>query len=613
MPIERPSGSLIRVTLTGLAPTGEATAEYDGLRVRAFGGLPGEEVLAEVLAEVAGRLDVRVAEVMQASPYRIESTCPYFGNCTGCQWQNVGYDHQLHLKNSLVEQALVSAGFEHVPLAPIVPARNTHGYRNHARLTVGAGDCPGFVNRLSNRFVAVSECRLMHPLVNGVIRHMSGRLQHASQVSIRCGIKTREVLIQPALGDNIGLPSGQPWYHEVLCGRTFRISSSAFFQVNTEQAERLVSMVRERLDLNGRGLLVDAYAGVGTFAALFSHEAGKVIAIEDSSAAVQDALLNTTGLGNVTIAKGKVEDVLGTLEQEADLVLLDPSRRGCHPAALQSLLRTPPKRVIYVACEPSTLARDLKVLTGGGYILEEVAPIDLFPHTHHVECVATLKLDCKAHSSFRLRKSVVLASASPRRKEIMAGMGMIFTCQPACEEEPVPSCENPVEMAVECALHKARSVASTLESGTVVGADTIVVLDNKVLGKPASDEEAIDFLRRLRGKEHRVITGMAVIDAGSGKEVTGYRRTRVFMRKYADQEILDYVATGDARDKAGAYAIQDEGFHPVKGIKGCYLNVVGLPPCVLMRLLQEMGLYPEVRRGWKSPGNCPDCKRLSRS
>ena len=118
------------------------------------------------------------------------------------------------------------------------------------------------------------------------------------------------------------------------------------------------------------------------------------------------------------------------------------------------------------------------------------------------------------------------------------------------------------------------------------------------------------MLQRLRGREHRVVTGLALMDAATHEEVTGYRSTQVRMRDYGDDEISAYVATGNAGDKAGAYGIQDADFHPVARVAGCYLNVVGLPPCTLMRLLSRLGILPTIDPNWAPPGRCSDCRRL---
>ena len=173
-------------------------------------------------------------------------------------------------------------------------------------------------------------------------------------------------------------------------GHPFRIGSPSFFQTNTAQTERLVELVRSHLHLSGQELLVDAYAGVGTFAVLMAPSVCKVIAIEESTAAVRDAAINTLGIENLEYIEGKTEEVLGALDSAPDALVLDPPRVGCHPDTLRAVLRRPPGRVVYVSCDPETLARDLAILVEGGYAVDTVEPVDMFPQTYHVECVAAL-------------------------------------------------------------------------------------------------------------------------------------------------------------------------------------------------------------------------------
>jgi 23S rRNA (uracil1939-C5)-methyltransferase len=144
------------------------------------------------------------------------------------------------------------------------------------------------------------------------------------------------------------------------------------------------------VDTGPDGTVIDAYGGVGTFAVLLSPHVGKVISIEESAQAVQDARVNTEGLANVELVLGKTEDVLASIPGPVEAIVLDPPRSGCQPEALRAVIEHGPRRVVYVSCEPETLARDLRVMVDAGYALVEVQPVDMFPHTHHVECVATL-------------------------------------------------------------------------------------------------------------------------------------------------------------------------------------------------------------------------------
>ena len=201
-------------------------------------------------------------------------------------------------------------------------------------------------------------------------------------------------MIQPKLG--VARATGQKHMTMSLLGRSFRVSAPSFFQVNAAQAARMAELVVQRCDAGAGDTVVDAYAGVGTFAVLLAERAGKVIAIEEAGPAVEDAKVNAAGCPNVELRLGKAEAILPTLTEPIAAVVLDPPRSGCHRGTLDAVLAARPRRVVYVSCDPASLARDLRILidggVDGGYRLEEVQPVDMFPHTHHTECVATLSL-----------------------------------------------------------------------------------------------------------------------------------------------------------------------------------------------------------------------------
>jgi 23S rRNA (uracil1939-C5)-methyltransferase len=185
---------------------------------------------------------------------------------------------------------------------------------------------------------------------------------------------------------------------EQLAGETFRIRPSSFFQTNTAQAEKMMRMVLDGLLRSAPSeerhlTVVDAYCGVGTFSLLLARRVGKVIAIEESASAIKDAQWNLREVGNVEIRQGKVEDVLPELAEEVDGLVIDPPRAGCQRSVLDTLAHHPPARIVYVSCDPSTLARDLHVLchVHSTYRLRSVQPLDMFPQTAHIECVAVLE------------------------------------------------------------------------------------------------------------------------------------------------------------------------------------------------------------------------------
>lgn len=187
---------------------------------------------------------------------------------------------------------------------------------------------------------------------------------------------------------------------------------------------------------------------------------------------------------------------------------------------------------------------------------------------------------------------LVLASASPRRKSLLALLGIPFAVQPAGVQEVNHDGEGPADMAARLSATKARAVGAAVPGRVVIAADTLVYLDGKVLGKPADEDEAIEMLRRLRGRPHVVFSGVTLIDGRAEWQRTEVAATTVRMRRYSDGEIAAYVSSGDPLDKAGAYAIQYRDFRPVECVEGCYANVMGLPLCHLYNLLCAAGASP---------------------
>ncbi|MBM4406141.1 MAG: 23S rRNA (uracil(1939)-C(5))-methyltransferase RlmD [Chloroflexi bacterium] len=384
----------VQLTIEEMAFMGEGLARHGDDLVYVANTIQGEEVIATLRWKSRRYLEAEVKEILKPSPHRVTPPCRYYGECTGCQWQHIAYPHQLELKAKLVaDQLRRVGGFTEAIVRPTIGCEEPWAYRNHARFTVRreSGQL-GFVHRSRHRFVRIDHCLIMEAGVNRLLGQLQERCGETTQLSIRYGVKTDSFLIQPTLkSDKVTVPTGQKHYEEEMLGRRFRVASPSFFQVNVRQAERLIGVVREALSLTGRETLVDAYAGVGTFAALLAPSARQVIAIEESSSAVADARLNIEGLANVTLAEGKTEEVMAQMAERPDAVILDPPRTGCHKTTLDSLVRLQPPRVAYVSCDPESLARDLKVLCASGYELIEVQPVDMFPHTYHIEAVANLR------------------------------------------------------------------------------------------------------------------------------------------------------------------------------------------------------------------------------
>ena len=194
-----------------------------------------------------------------------------------------------------------------------------------------------------------------------------------------------------------------------------------------------------------------------------------------------------------------------------------------------------------------------------------------------------------------IQRELVLASTSPRRRELLSCLGIDFRVVPPSTLENMLPDETPREMVERLALSKAMSVARSLSGGLVIGADSVVVLDGRALGKPVDDAQAREMLRSLRGREHQVMTGLALVDAANRDTRVTSESSLVTMRDYSDDQLDAYVASGEPMDKAGAYAVQDRVFRPAEQLEGCYTNVMGLPLCSLVNMIQDAGL--EVRSG----------------
>ncbi len=628
-------GQQMTLDLTSWGRLGEAMADYQGNDVFVFGGIPGERVVAEVVRVRRNHVAARILEVLEPSPHRVTPPCGYFGDCTGCQWQHLDYQEQLSAKRDKVVDALARVGgFDAPNVCPVIPSERQYGYRNHARFTVGQaggrdgarndvknggpggergslGGFLGFVNRETRQFVAIDECQIMHDQINLRLSQLQGNCDETTQLSIRAGTETQDFLVQPQLfHPDIPIPTGQKSYADSVGGKQFRVSSPSFFQVNIEQAAAALDAVRRCLDLQPDDVLLDAYTGVGTFAVLLAPYVKKVLAVEESSAAVADAKDNASGVENLEFILGRTEEVLYRLEEKPSALVLDPPRSGCKPEALASLIDLGIPKVAYVSCDAETLARDLKVLCQGGYRLNQVVPIDMFPQTHHVECVAALSYERPAIADNGTEiKQLVLASASPRRKELLEGLGLRFQVEPANIEEAVLEGESAQETVSRLSQEKAAAVASTLDSGLVIGADSLVVLNGQPIGKPVDEEDARRMLRSLRGTSHQVTTGITVIDAGSGRSLTANMTSDVNLRLISDEAIEASIASGTPMDKAGAYAVQDTVLRPAASWDGCYSNIVGLPMCKLLEFLEELGYgQPADRRRAAEycRGNCPN-------
>ncbi len=400
--------------LTDMAHGGDALGRHEGKVIFVPYAMPGEEALVEIVEDKGRYARGRLVEILSPSPQRVDPPCPHFGpgKCGGCQWQHIAYQAQLEFKAAVVGDQLARLG--RLPDVPLkmkrpIPSTSPWHYRNHVQFSISDDGRLGFVSAKGRRVETIEVCYLLHPLLEELFTALDLELPGLARLSLRAGVNTGDQMmifethddLPPALESDLpvscvlllsdGTPVnliGSNHITEMVAGRRFHISATSFFQVNTAAAEELVRVVGEYLAPTSEETLLDAYCGVGMFALSLADKVGHVIGIEEDEGAVADARLNASELTNVEFIEGSVETSLPQLDRPIDLAVLDPPRQGCKPEALRALVELAPRRIVYVSCDPATLARDARRLAEGGYQLVEVQPVDMFPQTYHVESVA---------------------------------------------------------------------------------------------------------------------------------------------------------------------------------------------------------------------------------
>jgi 23S rRNA (uracil1939-C5)-methyltransferase len=397
-----------------LAIYGPAWLEKPELRQRlttfsVTGGLPEELIEIEVTWSLPrpGRKrarhvpdpTTRLMRVIEAATMRVESRCAVFGVCGGCQFQSMAYSAQLAWKTGRVRDLLRGVGFNEPHVLDAIGCAEPWGYRNHMRFAVTREGQIGLTARGTHRVLPLSECPIADTHINGALAILGRAPQPRPQALVRYGVATGHLLIQPAPDEATqetlvaaGMELHVEDMEEELGGERFRIRPSSFFQTNTAQANVMARLALAALPAGPEVTLVDAYCGVGVFARLMAGQAGRVLAIEESASAVRDARWNLRDAPHVEVIQAKVEDDLPQRAEELDGLVIDPPRAGCQRPVLDALVARRPRVVVYISCDPTTLARDLAYLclNSGAFRIRSVQPLDMFPQTAHIENVVTL-------------------------------------------------------------------------------------------------------------------------------------------------------------------------------------------------------------------------------
>ena len=399
------------IRLTSLVYGGDALGRLpDGRAVFVPFALHGELVRARSVEEKRGHLRAELVEVLEAAPCRVTPRCAHYTVCGGCHYQHLDYPAQLAAKTSiLAEQLRRLGGLAEVPVQPAVASPQPWNYRNHVQFHLTPEGQLGFQRAGSERVVPIRECHLPELEINQVWPQIElGPLPGVERLSLRLGSDGEQLLVlessdpQPLEFSVEELPvsavhlgpggalvlAGSDHVQMEVLGRPFQVSAASFFQVNTPQAAALVEHV---LKLAGPGPLetvLDVYCGVGLFSAFLAPLTRRLAGIELSPSAGEDFAVNLDEFEQVELYEAGAEAVLAAIDFHPDLILVDPPRAGLGHAVLDGLLAQHAPRLIYISCDPATLARDARRLTAGGYRLAQITPFDLFPQTYHIESVS---------------------------------------------------------------------------------------------------------------------------------------------------------------------------------------------------------------------------------
>lgn len=443
------------VVFEDLTHDGAGVAKIDGFPIFVANGLPGEKAKIKVIKVKKGYGYGRLIELYERSADRVEAPCTVYKQCGGCQMQHLSYEGQLKAKHKHVKEVLARIGkVEHAIVHPVLGMNDPWRYRNKAQVPVGereGGLVAGFYKERSHDIIDMDTCLIQQEMNDTVVQTVKqiceqynipayneqthkGVLRH---IMARYGATTKEVMVvlitrtedllhkkkiveeivkrvpnvksivqninpkrtNVIMGEHTRVLWGSEYIYDYIGDIRFAISARSFYQVNPEQTKVLYEKALEYAELTGKETVIDAYCGIGTISLFLAKNAKKVYGVEVVPEAIEDAKRNAAlnGMTNVEFAVGEAEVVIPKWYEQgvqADCIVVDPPRKGCDETLLQTMIAMKPKRIVYVSCNPATLARDLRMLEDGGYQTLEVQPVDMFPHTVHVECVAKLELSC---------------------------------------------------------------------------------------------------------------------------------------------------------------------------------------------------------------------------
>ncbi|CDO04268.1 23S rRNA (uracil-C(5))-methyltransferase RlmCD [Oceanobacillus picturae] len=443
----------ITLTFEDLTHEGNGVGKVDGYPLFVPYGLPGEEATVKVVKANKNFGFGKLLDVKQSSDQRVEPPCNVYYQCGGCQLQHMSYDLQLQMKQNQVKSVMRKiAHLDHVPVHPTLGMEDPWRYRNKVQMPVGEHDgelITGFYRKRSHDIISEMETCVIQDELNDrsvhAVRRIANRLgikaydEKADRgvlrhIMVRTGRETNETMIvlitrtdklphqeelireltetfphvksivhnvnnkrtNVILGRKTKVIWGEEYIYDTIGDIKFAISAKSFYQVNPPQTKVLYDKALEFAKIGADDTVVDAYCGIGTISLFLAQQAKKVYGVEVVPEAISDAKMNAklNGVTNAEFVVGEAEKVMPWWKAQGlrpDVIVVDPPRKGCEVDFLQAMVEMEPKRIVYVSCNPSTLARDLRILEDGGYETKEVQPVDMFPQTAHVECVTVLE------------------------------------------------------------------------------------------------------------------------------------------------------------------------------------------------------------------------------
>lgn len=450
--MEYRKNDIIDLTITSMTSQGSGVGKTpDGMVIFVPQSAVGDKLKVRILKNKKSYAYGKIEEIAEPSAHRIEVDCPAFFKCGGCAYRHISYDCEKEIKYNRVKDAVERiGGFKDIKINNVVENENTDRYRNKAQLPCSTGKNGidfGFFANHSHRIVPCDDCLLQPEFFKkvvditrefmletkqqaydektgkGKLRHIYIRFGEATEELMVCyvvngnGLKQEDVLVSrlkealPQLksvvvnsnreNTNVVLGSknrtvfGKGYITDVLCGLKFKISPLSFYQVNRTQAEKLYNIAKLYADLKGDEVLLDLYCGTGTIGLTMAKNCKTLIGVEIVEQAIEDAVENAelNGIENARFISGDASFAAQKLKEEnlqPDVVVIDPPRKGCSADLIATVCEMAPDRIVYVSCDPETLARDLKIFSSY-YSVEEITPVDLFSRTPHIESVALLR------------------------------------------------------------------------------------------------------------------------------------------------------------------------------------------------------------------------------